>query len=234
MSNPKIELQNIGKIKNGNAILKDINLTFTSGKRYILLGPSGTGKTTLLRLINRMDEPSSGHILYDAENIKNIPVLDLRRRVGMVFQIPVIFDGTVKDNLTVAYRLKIILDPLDEKELQKNLKLAGLQGDLLNRRASELSVGEKQRLNVARALVNKPEVLLLDEPTSALDPSTAIKLLKSIKELNELLGLTIIMVTHHLEYARLFGGRVISMINGIVTMEQDAEDFFSNQQTIYN
>lgn len=234
MSNPKIELQNIGKIKNGNAILKDINLTFTSGKRYILLGPSGTGKTTLLRLINRMDEPSSGQILYDGENIKNIPVLDLRRRVGMVFQIPVIFDGTIKDNLTVAYRLKIILDPLDEKELQKNLKLAGLQGDLLNRRASELSVGEKQRLNVARALVNKPEVLLLDEPTSALDPSTAIRLLESIKELNELLGLTIIIVTHQLVYARLFGGRVISLINGIVVKEQEAEDFFSNQEAIYS
>lgn len=234
MSNPKIELQNIGKTKNGNAILKDINLTFTSGKRYILVGPSGTGKTTLLRLINRMDEPSSGQILYDGENIKSIPVLDLRRRVGMVFQIPVIFDGTVKDNLSVAYRLKIISGPIDENELQKNLKLAGLQGDLLNRRASDLSVGEKQRLNVARALVNKPEVLLLDEPTSALDPSTAIRLLESIKELNELLGLTIIIVTHQLEYARLFGGRVISLINGIIVKEQEAEDFFSNQQAIYS
>ena len=233
MSSSKIELQNIGKTRNGNAILKDINITFTSGKRYILLGPSGTGKTTLLRLINRMDEPSSGQILYDGENIKNIPVLELRRRVGMVFQIPVIFDGTVKDNLSVAYRLKIISDSLDEKELQNVLKLAGLQSSFLNRRASELSVGEKQRLNVARALINKPEVLLLDEPTSALDPSTAMRLLESIKELNEILGLTIIMVTHQLEYARAFGGRVISLIDGIVVEEQEAEDFFSNLQALY-
>lgn len=232
MNKPKIELHNIEKIKNGIAILKDINLKFFSGKRHILIGPSGAGKTTLLRLLNRMDEPSFGEIIYDGKNIKEIPVLELRRRIGMVFQIPVIFDGTVKDNLTVPYRLRIISNPVNEEELKKNLELAGLQSDFLDRKASELSVGEKQRLNVARALINKPDVLLLDEPTSALDHATGIKLLESIKELNEILGLTIIMVTHQLEYARHLGGRVIHLVKGSVVREQETEDFFLNLEII--
>src|SRR3990170_5605672 len=108
MNKPKIELHKIEKNKNGITILKDINLKFSSGKRHILIGHSGAGKTTLLRLLNRMDEPTFGEILYDGKNFKDIPVLDLRRRIGMVFQIPIIFDGSVKDNLTVPYRLRVI------------------------------------------------------------------------------------------------------------------------------
>jgi putative ABC transport system ATP-binding protein len=233
MNNTKIELRKVGKIRNGAIILKDINLKFTSGKRHILVGPSGAGKTTLLRLLNRMDDPSSGEIIYDGKTIKDIPVLELRRKVGMVFQIPVTFDGTVKDNLMVPYRLKVIPDPLDEGELQKALELSGLQIEFLERKASELSVGEKQRLNVARALINKPEVLLLDEPTSALDPESAMKLLHSIKGLNELLGLTVIMVTHQTDQARLFGGRVIYIENGIVVENREAEEFFENSKGLY-
>jgi putative ABC transport system ATP-binding protein len=232
MNKPKIELHNIEKNKNGIAILKNINLKFFSGERHILIGPSGAGKTTLLRLLNRMDEPSSGEIIYDGENIKDIPVLELRRRIGMVFQIPVIFHGTVKDNLTVPHRLRVISSPITEDELKKTLELAGLQSDFLDRKASELSVGEKKRLTVARALINKPDVLLLDEPTSALDQATGIKLVESIKELNEVIGLTIIMVTHQSEYAKLLGGRVINLVNGTVVIEQEVEDFFLNSEIV--
>jgi putative ABC transport system ATP-binding protein len=228
MNNPKIELLNIEKTRNGTVILKEINLKFISGKRHILVGPSGAGKTTLLRLLNRMDDPSSGSIAYDGKNIKEIPVLELRQRVGMVFQIPVTFDGTVKDNLMVPYRLAVISRSADERELEKALELSGLQTEFLDRKASELSVGEKQRLNVGRALINKPEVLLLDEPTSALDPESAVKLLESIKGLNEHLGLTVIMVTHQFEQARFFGGRIIHIANGTVIREEEEEGFFMN------
>lgn len=228
MNNPKIELLNVQKTRNGTVILKEINLKFISGKRHILLGPSGAGKTTLLRLLNRMDDPSSGEIFYDENNIKNIPILKLRRKVGMVFQIPVTFEGTVKDNLMVPYRLGVISGNADENELEKALELSGLQTEYLGRKASELSVGEKQRLNVARALLNKPEVLLLDEPTSALDSESANKLLHSVKELNEVLGLTVIMVTHQLENARFFGGKIIHIANGTVVREGEEEGFFLN------
>ncbi|MGH7889845.1 MAG: ABC transporter ATP-binding protein [Thermodesulfobacteriota bacterium] len=223
MSNPKIGLHNVGKSRNGTIILKEINLQFLSGKRHILVGPSGAGKTTLLRLLNRMDDPSSGSIVYEGRNIKEIPVLELRRKVGMVFQIPVTFEGTVKDNLMVPYRLGVISGNADETELEKTLGLSGLQAEYLHRKASELSVGEKQRLNVARALINRPDVLLLDEPTSALDSESATKLLESVKDLNELLGLTVIMVTHQLEQARFFGGSVLHLANGAVVRVEEKE-----------
>ncbi len=233
MNKPKIELNKVGKIKNGEVILRDINLKFTSGERHVLVGPSGSGKTTLLRLLNRMEDPSSGEIIYEGKNIKDIPVLELRRKVGMVFQIPVVFEGAVKDNLMVPYNLGEISANTDEKELVKALNLAGLQTDLLYRNASLLSVGEKQRLNVARALINRPDVLLLDEPTSALDPEAATRLIRSIKGLNENPGLTVIMVTHQMEYAKLFGGRVIYIEGGTVKTEQKAEDFFQDAKSLY-
>jgi putative ABC transport system ATP-binding protein len=232
MNKPKIELQKIEKTRDGITILKEVNLKFYSGKRHLLIGPSGAGKTTLLRLINRMDEPSFGEIMYDGKNIKEIPVLELRRKIGMVFQIPVIFDGTVKQNLIVPYRLGVISNPVKEHELTKAIELAGLQSDFFGRKASDLSLGEKQRLTIARALINKPDVLLLDEPTSALDHTTGIKLLESIRELNEVLGLTILMVTHQLEYARLLGGRVIHLVSGTVVKEQEVEDYFLNSEVI--
>lgn len=226
MTKPIIELHKVGKTKNGETILRDINLKFTSGERHILAGPSGAGKTTLLRLLNRMEDPSSGHITYEGKNIKDIPVLELRRKVGMVFQTPVIFDGTVKDNLMVPYSLGLITHNTDEKELGDALNLAGLQAEFLHRNASSLSVGEKQRLNVARALINKPKVLLLDEPTSALDHESAMWLIHSIRGLNEQLGLTVIMVTHQTEYARLLGGRVTYIEGGTIALEKKTENFF--------
>lgn len=223
MNNPKIELHNVGTIRNGTVILKEINLQFISGKRHILVGPSGAGKTTLLRLLNRMDEPSSGKISYEGRNIRRVPILELRRKVGMVFQIPITFERTVKDNLMVPYRLGVISGNTDEAELEKTLGLSGLPAEYLHRKASELSVGEKQRLNLARALINRPDVLLLDEPTSALDSESATKLLESVKGLNEVLGLTVIMVTHQLEHARFFGGTVLHLANGTVVRVEEKE-----------
>lgn len=233
MDNTKIELKNVKKEKNGTLILKDINLRFLSGNRHILLGPSGAGKTTLLRLINRMDDPSSGDIIYDGRSIKEIPVLELRQKVGMVFQILVIFDGTVRDNLSVPYRLRIRSNNRDEREMEKALELSGLPVEYMDRKASELSVGEKQRLNVARALVNRPEVFLLDEPTSALDPGSAMRLLESIKGLNEHLGITVIMVTHQIEYACFLGGRIIYIENGSVITELESEEYCRDIESLY-
>ncbi len=237
MNNAKIELKEVDSIKNGKNILKGVNLTFISGRRYSLVGPSGGGKTTLLRLLNRLDEPSSGAIYYNGKNIKKTPVLELRRCVGMVFQIPVVFKGTVKDNLLLPYRLGVISkDAKDAKDaievkIERNLELAGLGPEYVNQEAQELSVGQKQRLNIARALMSEPEVLLLDEPTAALDPTAAKHLIASIMELNERLGLTVIMVTHQFKGAKLLGGRVILLVNGQIVEEEEANVFFSTPRT---
>jgi putative ABC transport system ATP-binding protein len=228
----KFELKNVSKSKNGNPILKNINLKFLSANKYILVGPSGAGKTTLLRLLNRMDDPTTGDIFIDEQNILEIPVIQLRRKVGMVFQIPVTFDGTVRDNLMVPYELGIIETPPDDSEIKQVLKLSELKVDFLERRASDLSVGEKQRLSIARTLMNEPEVLLLDEPTSALDHTSAMSLLGSISQLNNLIGITVIMVTHQLAHARFFGGQIIQIDNGVIVEEGLPEDFFRTHNTL--
>ena len=212
----KIELRGIKKIRDSREVLRGIDLKFYDTKKYIIVGPSGAGKSTLLRLINRMDEPTSGSILYSGIDIRDIPILELRRKVGIVFQVPVVFEGSVRDNLRVPYLLtKPEINP-EDSELRGYLKRSGLELDILERRASRLSVGEKQRLNLARALICSPEVLLLDEPTSALDPQNARRLIESAKELNRELGLTLIMVTHQREYAELLGGDVITLSKGLV------------------
>jgi len=231
VSNIKFELRNVGKSKNGIPILRDINLKFHSGTKYNILGPSGAGKTTLLRLLNRMDDPTAGDILIDEQNILDIPVIELRKKVGMVFQIPVTFDGTVRDNLMVPYEIGAVENPPDESEIKHVLKLSELKLDFLGRKASDLSVGEKQRLSIARTLINNPEVLLLDEPTSALDHTSAISLLRSISQLNSLIGITVIMVTHQLAHARFFGGQIIQIDNGVILHEGLSEDFFRTHNT---
>ncbi len=231
MSNIKFELRNVGKSKNGIPILREINLKLHSRKKYNILGPSGAGKTTLLRLLNRMDDPTTGDIFIDEHNILDIPVIELRKKVGMVFQIPVTFDGTVRDNLMVPYELGIVGNAPDEYEIKHVLQLSGLKGNYLERKASDLSVGEKQRLSIARTLINKPEVLLLDEPTSALDHTSARALLKSISELNNLIGITVIMVTHQLAHARYFGGQIIQMDNGVILGEGLSEEFFGTHES---
>jgi putative ABC transport system ATP-binding protein len=232
VSKIKFELKNVSKSKNGNPILKNINLKFLSANRHILIGPSGAGKTTLLRLLNRMDDPTAGLILIDEKNILDTPVIELRKKVGMVFQIPVTFEGTVRDNIMVPYELGIVENPPNADEIKHVLKLSELKVDFLDRKASELSVGEKQRLSIARTLINKPEVLLLDEPTSALDHRSAISLLRSISQLNSLIGITVILVTHQLAHARFFGGQTIRIDHGVVVHEGISEDFFRTHNTL--
>ncbi len=231
MSKIKFDLKHVGKSKNGIPILRDINLKFHSGSKYNILGPSGAGKTTLLRLLNRMDDPTTGYIFIDEQNILDIPVIELRKKVGMVFQIPVTFDGTVRDNLMMPFELGTVAKAPDEQEINHILQLSGLKEDYLERKASELSVGEKQRLSIARALINRPEVLLLDEPTSALDHTSAVGLLRSISELNNVIGITVIMVTHQLGHARFFGGQIIEMDNGVILHEGLSEEFFRTHES---
>lgn len=197
-------LERVSQERGGKRTLDGISLTLPPGEIVALVGPSGAGKTSLLRLLNRLDDPSAGSIAFAGAPITSYPVRALRQRVGFVFQQPTMFPGTVADNLRAGLELaapaarRTAADP----ELATTLAAVGLDASYLGRDAAVLSGGEQQRVSIARALTTGPEVLLLDEPTSALDPEVAEHLMRTIARLRDEQRLTIVMVTHRLAEAR--------------------------------
>ena len=214
---PIIEARNVVKRFDGKVILNGVSLTVNEGEIASITGASGSGKTTLLRLLNRLDDPDSGRIFFHRKSIFEYDPLELRRRIGMVFQLPAIFDGTVLDNLTFAFRIR--KENIDMEKVKSVLEEAGLPAEYLKKDASKLSVGEKQRLTIARAVLNNSELLLMDEPTSALDMENTLGIELLIKKLNRLERLTFIIVTHNLEQANRLGGKQLRIKDGKLTGE---------------
>lgn len=213
---PVFAIKNVRQVKEGSVVLDNVNLEIKQGEITALIGPSSAGKTSLLRLLNRLDDPVTGEIFYHSCPIAEYPVRELRRQVGFVFQTPVMFPGTVRDNLCEAYALagRAMID--DEERLREVLALAELDSSLADREGERLSVGQKQRVNIARALMTAPDVLLMDEPTSALDPETADRLMETVRRLRRESGLTVVMVTHRLSEARRASDSTVVMERGRV------------------
>jgi putative ABC transport system ATP-binding protein len=206
-------------------VLDDIDLKIESGEICTVLGPSGCGKSTLLRLMNRLEETTSGSIFLDGKNIKDIDVIQLRRKVGLVFQVPVMMDESVLENL--FYGLKI--EGKEERKKEKAMKcleLTGLNESFLTRDSSQLSVGEKQRISIARTLMLNPDVLLLDEPTSALDPTATLNIEKLVLDLNANIGLTTLFVTHDITQALRLGHKCMVLIDGKTIEEGQIKEIY--------
>lgn len=201
---------------NGRERLGLHHLRIPASGLTVIAGPSGAGKSSLLRLCNRLEVPTSGSIEFDSKPIETTPVLDLRRSVGMVFQEPVRFAGSVLNNLKEA-------DPgVDRSTAIALLQRVGLAPEFLDRVADELSGGEAQRMCIARALATDPMVLLMDEPTSSLDPAAT----RTIEDLAVALtssGIPMIWVTHDIEQMNRIASHVICLINGSVAYEGSAE-----------
>ena len=193
-------LRDVEQERAGRRTLCGVDLDLPAREVVALVGPSGAGKTSLLRLLNRLDDPTRGRVEFRDAPIAAVPVRELRRRVAFVFQAPVMFPGTVAANLEAARTL----GPINGRftTVADALRFAGLDESFLNREADRLSGGEKQRVSIARALTTSPEVLLLDEPTSALDPEVAEQLMITIRRLVEETAVSIVMVTHRLAEAR--------------------------------
>ncbi|NIR43878.1 MAG: ATP-binding cassette domain-containing protein [Gemmatimonadetes bacterium] len=209
-------LSRVSMKRAGRSALKDVELDLRVSELTVLVGPSGAGKTSLLRLLNRLDSPTSGSILYDGRPIESYSVLDLRRRVGFVFQKPVMFPGTVRGNMERAARIVGLAAGEIEERMREAMETAELPLNLLDRDGSELSLGQQQRANLARCLMTGPETLLLDEPTSALDPETSDRLLRTIRKLCRERGHTVIMATHRVGEAAAVGDRLVSIREGAV------------------
>ncbi|MHB9145881.1 MAG: ABC transporter ATP-binding protein [Symbiobacteriia bacterium] len=206
------------------AVLSQVSLDLQPGVITTLVGPSGAGKSTLLHLLNRLEDPDEGSILYRGEDLRRQEVVRLRRAVGLVLQAPVMLPGTVLYNIAAGPRLRgETLAPARATEL---LQLVGLVPSFLGREARSLSGGEQQRVSLARALANEPEVLLLDEVTSSLDPAAAHDVEALIVDLARRLSLTAIWVTHDLGQAERAGDRLVLLVAGRVVEEAGTAAFF--------
>ena len=214
-------------------VLKGIDLSVKKGEIFGIVGFSGAGKSTLVRCINRLEEPDSGSIRIGGSDITALGKAQLneqRRKIGMIFQQFNLFDSmTVAQN--IAYPLKLTGTSAKDAEakVDEMLALVGLM-EKKSAYPGELSGGQKQRVGIARALANNPDVLLSDEATSALDPQTTLSVLDLLKEINQKLGLTIILITHELEVIKYTCHRMAVMENGKLLEQGDVKDIFQNPQ----
>jgi putative ABC transport system ATP-binding protein len=217
MNHVHLELKNVSKavfrkVNNTRVrtqILNSLDLKVNKGELVSIMGASGSGKSTLLRLINRLSEIDSGIILLNGNDIRSHVPMELRRKIGMVFQVPVVFKGSVRDNL--AFGINLWGGNTGIETLSRD---AGIHEDLLDADAGQLSIGEKQRVCIARALANQPEILLLDEPTSSLDALSAERIEKLLLGLQKERDLTILWVTHEKEQVERIGGRRLILRDG--------------------
>lgn len=221
-STPAFSLRDVHSSRTGAPVLKGVTADVPSGQVSALVGPSGSGKTSLLRLLNRLDEATSGSIRVAGTDIREIPVRDLRRRIGFVFQEPAIFPGTVEHNIRFALAVAEWNGPDARGRLEAALGDAQLSADFLRRDARALSGGERQRLMLARALALEPEALLLDEPTSQLDPDTAARVLTTIAGMSARRGITVVASMHRIEEARRMADFVVALRDGHVTAQGGA------------
>jgi putative ABC transport system ATP-binding protein len=195
-------LRGVRQERGTSVILDDVSLDLPHTEITAVVGPSGAGKTSLIRLLNRLDDPVAGEVCFAGRALASYPIGSLRRRVGFVFQTAAMFPGTVADNLRTAVELGGPAAAADAPDPSRVLAAVGLAPGYATRDAWRLSGGEQQRVSLARALMTRPEVLLLDEPTSALDPEVAARLLDTIARLSRERGVSVIMVTHRLSEAR--------------------------------
>ena len=227
-----IEIKNLCKSFGDNQVLCDITETINEGDKVVVIGPSGGGKSTFLRCLNCMEDPTSGSIIFEGEDLADMKV-DInrhRQNIGMVFQQFNLFNNkTVLENITLApvHLKKMTPEQAKEKGMEL-LRRVGLE-DKANVYPSTLSGGQKQRAAIVRALAMNPKVMLFDEPTSALDPEMVGEVLDVMKQLADE-GMTMVVVTHEMGFAREVGNRIFFMDGGRITEQGTPDEVFGNPQ----
>ena len=233
MSSAIIEIKHLKKSYGQNEVLKDISLSVNKGEVISIIGSSGSGKSTFLRSINLLEEPTAGEILFHGKDVlaKDYNLTEYREKLGMVFQSFNLFENlNVLENAVVAQTTVLKRSREEaEKIAKENLTKVGMTEQYWKAKPKQLSGGQKQRVAIARALSVNPEAMLFDEPTSALDPEMVGEVLKTMQDLAKS-GLTMIIVTHEMEFARDVSDRVIFMDKGVIAEEGTPEQIFEHPQ----
>jgi putative ABC transport system ATP-binding protein len=217
------EIEKVSYSRAGNLVLRDLDARLPVGASSVV-GPSGSGKSTLLRLLNRLADPDSGRVVYEGKDVCEHDPLALRREVSLVPQLPALIEGTVHDN--VAYGPRLAGHSFDARRC---LELAGLDPDFESRDAAKLSVGEQQRVMLARALALDPRVMLLDEPTSALDRAARDAVETTLRGLRAQTAISTVVVTHDMEQARRLADYVVRIESGRVTAQGSTEEVLAEE-----
>ena len=231
MSQPIIEIKHLKKSYGQNEVLKDISLSVNKGEVISIIGSSGSGKSTFLRSINLLEDPTAGEILFHGQNVleKDYNLTEYREKLGMVFQSFNLFENlNVLENAIVAQTTVLKRSRSEaEKIAKENLTKVGMTEQYWKAKPKQLSGGQKQRVAIARALSVNPEAMLFDEPTSALDPEMVGEVLDVMKELAKS-KMTMVVVTHEMGFAKEVANRVTFLDNGVFTYENSPDKFFNN------
>ena len=227
-----IDVKDLHKSFGGHEVLKGVNEHIAKGEKVVIIGASGSGKSTFLRCLNLLEQPTSGTITFEGTDItdpKN-DINKLRQKMGMVFQQFNLFPHlSVRENIKLApVKLKLMRESEADQRALELLARVGLP-DKADAYPAQLSGGQQQRIAIARALAMNPDVMLFDEPTSALDPEMVGEVLEIMKELAED-GMTMVVVTHEMGFARSVATRVLFMDQGVIAEQNEPEEFFSNPQ----
>jgi putative ABC transport system ATP-binding protein len=212
-SDPIVRTEHLGRVVKDKVLVDDVTFEVRTGEVIAIVGPSGSGKSSLLRLLNRLDEPSSGTVYVEGIDYRQIAPRELRRKLGLVNQRPYLFPGTVEENLQFGPRQRG--ESLSHESIEQLLARVGLKG-YARRTVANLSGGEAQRVSVARTLANSPLVLLLDEPTSALDEASKLEVESAIQNVVRDHGLTCVLVTHDTAQASRLAERALLLEAGHV------------------
>ena len=225
-----IDVKGLKKNYGGLQVLKGVDLTIDKGDCVVLVGPSGFGKSTFLRCLNRLEEPDGGEVIFNGKAVTDHDIDHVRQKMGMVFQHFNLFPHlTVKKNITLApVKLGLMKQAEADAKAMELLERIGL-ADKADTYPNMLSGGQKQRIAIVRALAMNPDVLLFDEPTSALDPEMVGEVLELMKELARS-GMTMVCVTHEMGFAREVASRVIFIDEGVVKVDKPPKEFFANPE----